>query len=40
MVEKGVLLALKLAIDNTPRALVNIENHENNNRSLKNSRVS
>jgi hypothetical protein len=33
-VEKGVLLALKLAIDNTPRPLVNIENHEYNNRSL------
>ena len=33
-VGKGVLLALKLAIDNTPRPLVNIENHEYNNRSL------
>ena len=37
MVEKGVLLALKLAIDNAPRALVNIENHEYNDGSLKNS---
>jgi hypothetical protein len=32
--EKGILLALKLALDNTPRALVNIVNHEYNNRSL------